>query len=189
MRIRLRRCRSRASGELKPCSTVRRYPTGMLAFFIFAIQFSSWSLQKLLATAARNFSLFAVLAFASKFWINNKVRPLEYFRHQPSIQPIVGASHIEWSVGRLIEADRRKPIGGISETGGVFAADQIGHTVKTCHRHRDVEQCDLDAPAAAKPVTDNQRQQNGVAGDIPVAMSTIGGPVRAEARRESRSVT
>ena len=63
--------------------------------------------------------------------IGNEVGPIQHFRDKAAIQPIVGAGHVERSVGGLVDADRGRAVRRIPETARILAADQIRHAVET----------------------------------------------------------
>ncbi len=88
----------------------------------------------------------------SKFGIGDEIGPFQHLGDQPAIQPVVGASHVEGSVGRLIDADGGRAVRRVAKTARIRAADQIGHAIEAGHRHGDVDQRDLDVLAAAEPV-------------------------------------
>ena len=131
----------------------------MLAFFIFAIQFSSRSLANTPAMMRAQFFLVGRTSLpVGELRIGNEVGPIEHFRDEAAVQPIIGAGHVERPVGGLVDADRRRAVRRIPETARILAADQIRHAVEAGHRHRDVDQRDLDMLAAAEPVAGEQRQ-------------------------------
>jgi len=68
-------------------------------------------------------------------------------------------------------------------------ADQIGHAVETGHRHGSVDQRDLDLLAAPSRSRAISASRIALHADMPVAISTIGGPVRTGSHLEIRSAT
>ena len=99
-----------------------------------------------------------------EFRIGDQVGPVKHLGDETPIQPVVGASDIERPVGRFIDPDTGRAVRRVAETAGIHAVDQIGHAVKAGHRHRNVDQRDLDMLAAAEPVACQQRKQDGIAG-------------------------